>query len=133
MLLLDSVVAQIERSGAEAIPMFGYPGEAAAQRLLLDADGKQRADVVLGFNFNFSGPDASATLAKLDVPVLNLISLYGRSEQEWRASSTGLSFFEGTFQVGGPEVAGLVAHLHRQGEHLAVGVVERFTRRRVGD
>ena len=37
--LLDAVIAQIERSGAEAIPMFGYPGEAAAQRLLLDADG----------------------------------------------------------------------------------------------
>ena len=107
--LLDSVIAQIERSGAEAIPMFGYPGEVAAQRMLLDADGRPRADVVLGFNFNFSGPDASAALAKLDVPVLNLISLYGRSEKEWRESPVGLSMFEGTFNVAVPELAGTIA------------------------
>ena len=107
--LLDAVIAQIERSGAEAIPMFGYPGEVAAQRLLLDADGKPRADVVLGFNFNFSGPDASAALAKVDVPILNLISLYGRSEKEWRESPMGLSMFEGTFNIAVPELAGTIA------------------------
>ena len=107
--LLDAVIAQIERSGAEAIPMFGYPGEAAAQRLLLNADGTSRADVVLGFNFNFSGPDASAALAKVDVPILNLISLYGRSEKEWRESPMGLSMFEGTFNIAVPELAGTIA------------------------
>ena len=41
--------------------------------------------------------------------MLNLIRLYGRSEAEWRASSRGLSLFEGTFQVFAPELAGLVA------------------------
>src|SRR5690349_20882674 len=48
-------------------------------------------------------------MEKVDIPVINLIGLYGRSQQEWRASSTGLSFFEGTFQVAVPELAGLVA------------------------
>ena len=107
--LLDAVIAQIERSGAEAIPMFGYPGEVAAQRLLLNADGTSRADVVLGFNFNFAGPDSSTLLAKVDVPVLNLISLYGRGEKEWRDSPMGLSMFEGTFNVAVPELAGTIA------------------------
>jgi cobaltochelatase CobN len=107
--LLDAVIAEIEHQGAEAIPMFGYPGEAAAARLLLDAEGKSRADVVLGFNFNFSGPDASTSLSKVDVPVLNLISLYGRSEKEWRSSPMGLSVFEGTFNVAVPELAGTIA------------------------
>ena len=107
--LLDAVIAQIERSGAEAIPMFGYPGEVAVQHLLLDGDGQPRADVVLGFNFNFSGPDASAALAKVDVPILNLISLYGRSEKEWRESPMGLSMFEGTFNIAVPELAGTIA------------------------
>ena len=107
--LLDAVIAQIERSGAEAIPMFGYPGEVAAQRLLLDADGSARADVVLGFNFNFAGPDSSTALAKVDVPVLNLISLYGRDEKEWRESPMGLSMFEGTFNIAVPELAGTIA------------------------
>ena len=41
--------------------------------------------------------------------MLNLIRLYGRSEAQWRASSRGLSLFEGTFQVFAPELAGLVA------------------------
>ena len=107
--LLDSVVAEIERQGAEAIPMFGYPGAIAAERLLLDPSGKPRADAVLGFNFNFAAPDSSSYLAKVDVPVLNLISLYGRSEQEWRASPMGLSMFEGTFNVATPELAGTIA------------------------
>ena len=43
------------------------------------------------------------------MPVINLISLYGRTEQEWRASPQGLSMFEGTFQVATPELAGTIA------------------------
>ena len=107
--LLDAVVAEIERQGAEAIPMFGYPGAIAAERLLIDPSGAPRVDAVLGFNFNFAAPDSSSHLAKVDVPVLNLISLYGRSEQEWRASPVGLSMFEGTFNVATPELAGTIA------------------------
>jgi cobaltochelatase CobN len=107
--LLDAVIREIERQGAEPIPMFGYPGEIAAERLLLDAAGKSRADVVLGFNFNFASPDSSTHLTKLDVPVINLISLYGRSEREWRESPMGLSMFEGTFNVATPELAGTIA------------------------
>lgn len=107
--LLDAVIARIEQQGAEAIPYFGYPDAAAGQQLLIDPAGKARADVVLALLFRFAGPEASSILAQADIPVLNLISLYGRTEQEWRASSTGLSFFEGTFQVAVPELAGLVA------------------------
>jgi cobaltochelatase CobN len=43
------------------------------------------------------------------VPVLNFTTLYGRTEAEWRESETGLSMFEGTFQVAVPELAGLIA------------------------
>lgn len=107
--LLDAVIAEIERRGAEAIPVFGYPGEIASERLLIDESGRARVDAQVGFYFNFSGPDAAGPLARLDVANLNLVSLYGRSEQEWRASAQGLSMFEGTFQVAVPEVAGTVA------------------------
>lgn len=109
MELIDAVIAEVERRGAEAVPFFGYPDAEAAQRLLADPAGGARADVVLSLLFRFAGPEASPILQKLDIPVINLISLYGRTEQEWRASSTGLSFFEGTFQVAVPELAGLVA------------------------
>ncbi|HET8697474.1 MAG TPA: cobaltochelatase subunit CobN, partial [Gammaproteobacteria bacterium] len=106
---LDAVIAEIERRGAEAIPVFGYPGGVTFERLLLDERGKPRADVALAFLFRFTGPEAAEPLGKLDFPVINLVSLYGRSEKEWRESATGLSMFEGTFQVAVPELGGLVA------------------------
>ncbi|MGE3707782.1 MAG: cobaltochelatase subunit CobN, partial [Vicinamibacterales bacterium] len=109
MELVDAVIAETERRGAEAVPYFGYPDAEAARRLLADPAGGARADVVLALLFRFAGPEASPILQGLDIPVINLVSLYGRTEQEWRASSTGLSFFEGTFQVAVPELAGLVA------------------------
>jgi len=107
--LLDGLIAEVERQGAEAIPYFGYPGAFATEKMLLDERGAARADVVLGFIFNFADFNASKALAKVDVPVINLVSLYGRSEKEWRSSATGLSMFEGTFLMAVPELAGTVA------------------------
>ncbi|HEX5046282.1 MAG TPA: cobaltochelatase subunit CobN, partial [Gammaproteobacteria bacterium] len=106
---LDALIAEVERQGAEAIPVFGYPGGVTFEQLLLDERGKPRADVGLAFLFRFTGPEAAESIAKLDIPVINLVSLYGRSEQDWRESTTGLSMFEGTFQVAVPELGGLVA------------------------
>ncbi len=108
-VLLDAVIAEIERQGAEAIPVFGYPAGLAFETLLLDPGGEARADVALAFVFRFAGPEAAASLQKINIPVISLISLYGRSEAEWRASPEGLSMFEGTFQVAVPELSGLVA------------------------
>ena len=108
-VLIDSVIDEIERQGAEAIPIFGYPAGEAFKSLLRGDDGVARADVALTFMFRFAGPNASESLGELGIPVLSLISLYGRSEAEWRASPEGLSLFEGTFQVFAPELSGLVA------------------------
>ena len=107
--LLDAVIDEVERHGAEAIPVFGYPAGLAFEGLLLDADGQARADVALAFVFRFAGPEAAASLQKVNIPVISLVSLYGRSEAEWRDSAEGLSMFEGTFQVAVPELSGLVA------------------------
>ncbi|MEJ0035793.1 MAG: cobaltochelatase subunit CobN [Gammaproteobacteria bacterium] len=107
--LLDSMIAEVERQGADAIPYFGYPGAFATEKMLLDEHGAARADVALGFIFNFADFDSSNVLAKVDVPIINLVSLYGRSEKEWRSSATGLSMFEGTFLMAVPELAGTVA------------------------
>jgi cobaltochelatase CobN len=107
--LIDGIIREIERRGAEAVPYFGYPDAVATSKLLLDGAGKARADVALALLFRFGGPEGSPMLQTVDIPIINIISLYGRTEQEWRASSTGLSFFEGTFQTAVPELAGLVA------------------------
>ena len=107
--LLDAVIAEVERQGAEAIPVFGYPAGLAFEALLVDAAGAARADVALAFVFRFAGPEAAASLQRVNIPVISLVSLYGRSEAEWRDSPEGLSMFEGTFQVAVPELSGLVA------------------------
>ena len=118
--LLDAVIAEVEAQGAEAIPVFGYPSALAFESLLIDAEGAARADVALAFLFRFADFEASKSLEKLDIPVVSLISLYGRSEEEWRTSDQGLTMFEGTFQVMVPELAGLVAP-------TVVGSQERIT------
>ena len=107
--VVDAVIAEIERSGAVAIPFFGYPGHVAFERMLIDKNGGSRADVGLSFLMRFANFDSSKLLANINIPILNLATLYGRSEQEWRESATGLSMFEGTFQVAVPELAGLIA------------------------
>jgi cobaltochelatase CobN len=107
--VLDAIVAEVERQGAEAIPMFGYPGAVATEALLRDGDGRPRADVALSFLFNFADTEAWKRLAKVDIPVISLVGLYGRSEKDWRASNSGLSMFEGTFQMAVPELAGTTA------------------------
>jgi cobaltochelatase CobN len=78
--LLNAVIAEIERQGAEAIPLFGYPGHVSYDRLLTDEHGDARADVSLSFLFRFSGFEAGAYLETLDIPVISLIALYGRTE-----------------------------------------------------
>ena len=107
--LLDALIGEIERQGAVAIPVFGYPAGLAFEALLLDAAGDARADVALAFVFRFAGPEAAASLQQVNIPVISLVSLYGRSEAQWRDSPEGLSMFEGTFQVAVPELSGLVA------------------------
>lgn len=109
MAIVDALIAEIERQGGEAIPFFGYPGHAAMQQYLVDDKGNARADVVLGLLFRFAQPDMASTLSTIDVPIINAVTLYGRSSAEWEASPTGLSLFEGTFQVAAPELAGLIA------------------------
>ncbi|MEQ1946993.1 MAG: cobaltochelatase subunit CobN [Bryobacteraceae bacterium] len=107
--LLNALVAEIEKKGGEAIPVFGYPDGVAYEKTLLDPQGKSRADVALSLSYRFADFQSSKPLEKLDIPSINLISLYGRTEKEWRESDTGLSTFEGTFQVAVPELGGLVA------------------------
>jgi len=106
--LLNALIAEVEKQGGEAVPVFGYPGAVAFHKLL--GEGKDvRADAGLGLFFQFNDTQSSKILEQVGIPVVNLITLYGRSEQEWRSSSQGLSAFEGTFNLAAPELAGTIA------------------------
>jgi len=108
MALIDALVAEVERRGAEAVPLFGYPGAVALHMLLGEGD-EVRADVALGLSFQFNDSESAKILERVGIPVLNLVSLYGRSEEEWLNSTSGLSAFEGTFNLASPELAGTIA------------------------
>ncbi|HWK55457.1 MAG TPA: cobaltochelatase subunit CobN [Hyphomicrobiales bacterium] len=107
--VIDAMIDAIEAQGANAVPFFGYPDGVAFERLLLDENGRARANVALALLMRFADFSVTEQLAKLNIPVINAVTLYGRDEQDWLASNSGLSLFEGTFQVAVPEVAGLVA------------------------
>ncbi len=117
MALVDAVIAEVESCGAEAVPIFGYPA-AVAFRELVGTGVDARADVGLGLNFQFNDAQAASILEEVGIPVLNLISLYGRSEEDWRNSPNGLSPFEGSFNLASPELAGTIAP-------IVVGTKER--------
>lgn len=108
MALMDALIAELERRGAEAVPVFGYPG-AIAFRELLGQGADVRADAGLGLFFQFNDAQSANVLEQVGIPVINLVSLYGRSEEEWRNSTNGLSAFEGTFNLASPELAGTIA------------------------
>ena len=57
--------------------------ELAVEDALSELGGASRADVGHGVQFRITGPDAAASHGKLDIPVINLVTLYGRSEQGW--------------------------------------------------
>jgi cobaltochelatase CobN len=107
--IVDAVARSIEAHGLNALPLFGSPDKRVWEALLLDERGRARADVALAFSFRFSGPEAQAAVAKAGVPIINLMRTFGRDEQEWRASKTGLSVFETVFQVAIPEINGLIS------------------------
>ncbi|WP_461344143.1 cobaltochelatase subunit CobN, partial [Brevundimonas sp. GN22] len=109
MAVVDALVREIERQGGQAIPFFGYPGPVALQRLLTDGDGRPRADAAIAMNMQFADAGSDALVKSVGIPVINGITLYGRSEAEWRVSTMGLTSFEGTFNVAVPELAGAVA------------------------
>ncbi len=107
--VIDAVIEEIVEQGGTPIPFFGYPGQVAFNQLLLDENGAARADVGLSFLMRFANFESSEVLAPINIPIINMATLYGRSEQEWRESDTGMSMFEGTYQIAVPELAGLVA------------------------
>ncbi len=107
--LLDALIAEIERQGAEAIPMFGYPGAVAHQQLLLDADGQaaRRRRARLPLQLRRHRSLEAAREGRRSGPASGQ-PLRPQRERVARVES-GMSLFEGTFQVAVPELAGTIA------------------------
>ncbi|WP_454691499.1 cobaltochelatase subunit CobN [Achromobacter aloeverae] len=111
-----AIEAALENRGFNVMTLIGARLDEAIQRFWLDAAGHGR--IVAGVLLTKSGIDAEETgaaLQKLDVPLLNAITLASatsvsnKSRADWASSPIGLSASERFPQVFQPELAGAVA------------------------
>lgn len=108
---VDAIVAAIEARGFNVLPVFGFPSHEPVEKLLIDQQGKARVAAVVALGMKLGNvPDRIIpALEKLDVPVINAITLYRAGRSEWEASPIGLDIGERAWQIAGPEFAGMQA------------------------
>ncbi len=109
--LLEAMVESLERRGFNVAPAFGFPSENAVKQYFIDPRGKARVAALVGLALKMGNvPEKTIPLMQaLDVPVVNALSLFNQSRQEWEDSPMGLSLNERAWQIAGAEFAGAVA------------------------
>ncbi len=108
---VSAIANELEKRGLNAMPVFGYPNELAIEKFFLDGNGQSRiaALAALGLKIGTSPDKVIPVLQKLDVPVINAITLNTQSRAQWEASPVGLDITERSWQVASAEFAGAVA------------------------
>jgi cobaltochelatase CobN len=108
---VKAIAQALEKRGFNVVPVYGFPSTAPIERFFLDAQGRARvaAVVALGMKLGNVPDKIGPVLERLNVPLVNGIVLYKSSRSEWEASPLGLDHAERSWQVGGPEFAGIVA------------------------
>ena len=104
----DELVHTLEEKGLNAFTAFGYPDTEVIEKLLIDPDGVSRVAGILSFLFRFSDFKAADSLEKCGVPVINLITVYGKDGKTWANDPAGLSSLEISWQLAVPEISGLI-------------------------
>ncbi len=109
--LVGAIVNALDRRGLNALVAFGFPSTVPVERFLLDEQGRTRVVAVaaVGMKLGHVPDKIIPLLQRLDVPLVNAITLHQASRQEWEASSVGLGLAERSWQIAGPEFAGIVA------------------------
>ncbi len=115
---LNAISRSLEGAGFNVLPVFG-PLDVAIERFFcqdgdpVNASGPRsrsrvRLVIALGMKIGIKPEIMTPLLSKLNVPVVNAISLYSQSKEEWEGSPVGLSIFERSFQIANPEMAGIM-------------------------
>ncbi|MCF6291473.1 MAG: cobaltochelatase subunit CobN [Desulfobacterales bacterium] len=107
---INAIIARLEEEGFNVLPCFGKDQQ-TIERFLLDQNGRARVDLVLAFSLKFYSaltPELGTLLDKLDVPIINGISLYKDTLAEWRASPVGIAGNEVAWSIATPEISGLI-------------------------
>jgi cobaltochelatase CobN len=112
--LLESIMSSLEARGLNVVPVFGYPSEAPLAKYLLEQKGgkeRSRVAAIVGLAFKMtSAPDkAIPVMQRLDVPMVNVVTLHDQTREEWEVSPLGLSLYERSWQIAAPEFPGAIA------------------------
>lgn len=124
---LDAVIRSLEESGFNVLPVCGSPPDAVMERFFLDRDGKSRVRLVVavGLKVGVNPKTLNPVLERLGVPVVNAVTLYSQSREEWEKSPVGLDIFERGWQIAGPELAGII-------QPTVIASKERMTDKEMG-
>lgn len=108
---VKAIAQALEQRGFNVLPAYGFPSTVPVERFFIDPAGRSRvaAVVALGMKLGNVPDKIGPVLERLAAPLVNGIVLYKSTRQEWEASPLGLDHSERTWQVGGPELAGIVA------------------------
>ncbi|MDR1165308.1 MAG: cobaltochelatase subunit CobN [Deltaproteobacteria bacterium] len=107
---LDELIYLLEEEGFDVLPVFGSDLP-VIETLLLDENGRSRADAILSFSLKFymsySERVREGVLA-LDAPIFNAIKLYTQTTGEWAASGQGISSLDIIWNIDNPETSGVI-------------------------
>ncbi len=107
---LDAIIQSLEDSGYNVLPVYGYPPDAVIERFFFDESGRGRVRLIVGMalKVGVNPKTMIPLLSRLNVPVINAITLYTKTRDEWEQSPVGLDIFERGWQVATPEMAGMI-------------------------
>jgi cobaltochelatase CobN len=108
--LLDTLIETLERRGMNVLPVYGYPSELAVEKYFFDENGAGRVQAVIAIalKVGITPQRAVPVLTRLGVPVIDAVTLYSQSREEWEKSPVGLDIFERSSSIGLPEMAGII-------------------------
>ncbi|MDD3481455.1 cobaltochelatase subunit CobN [Azovibrio restrictus] len=109
--LLEAIMNALEARGFNVVPAFGYPSEIPAEQYFIDSRGQARVAAVVALALKMGNvPEKTVpAMKRLDVPLVNAISLFNQTRQQWEDSPLGLGLAERAWQVAGAEFAGAIA------------------------
>ena len=106
-----ALAAALEAKGLNVIPFFGFPLERTLERFAFDSGGQPAVAALGALSMKIGAiPETlGPVLQRLGAPAVNLITLNSQTRAQWEASPQGLDILERVWQIGGPELGGLVA------------------------
>jgi cobaltochelatase CobN len=107
---VDTLIQEVEKAGWNVAVCFGRDEEVLTS-LLLDESRSSRVDCILAFSLKFYSAVNSSVqkaLQELDVPVVNVVNLYGQTISEWRENPQGIPPMHVVWTMANPEISGLI-------------------------